>query len=39
MRCSTYIPYGIVAVLTAMVYQDQFLNFFTSGVAGFEKDL
>jgi hypothetical protein len=39
MRYSTYIPYGIVAVPTAMVYQDWFLNFFTSGVAWIEKDL
>jgi hypothetical protein len=31
MRCSTYIPCGIVAVLTAMVYQDQFLNFSING--------
>jgi len=32
----TFIPYGTVAVLTAMVYQDQFLNFSTSGVVRFE---
>jgi len=31
MRCSTYIPYVPVAVSTAMVYQDWFLNFSING--------